>query len=140
MFGFSHSNFYLGFINKCSHEFVKEVSNESYLFYEVANINSKHMPFKIRNTQLSIKIKKSINCIKKFNLNECTQIPIKRTLLQSSTIYSIMCSLWWSERTRFMSRWRYFPICGVVSTLKSKSAQKSGKLILIPSWVKTKHV
>ena len=81
MFGFSHSNFYLDFINKYSHKFVKEISNESYLFYVVANINSKHMPFKIRKAQLFIKIKKSINCIKKFNLNKFTQTPIKRTLL-----------------------------------------------------------
>ena len=55
MFGFSHSNFYLSFINKYSHEFVKEISNESYLFYVVANINSKHMHFKIRKDQLFYK-------------------------------------------------------------------------------------
>lgn len=82
MFGFSHSSFYLSFVNKCSPELVKVASNESYLFYEVANINtpSKQMPFKIRRAQLSIKIKNSINCIKKFNFNECTQTPFKRTL------------------------------------------------------------
>lgn len=77
MFGFSHSNFYLGFINKYSHKFVKEISNESYLFYVVANINSKHMPFKIRKDQLFIKIKKSINCIKNSILTGAHKHPLR---------------------------------------------------------------